>query len=322
MQYTRLGSTGLRVSRIALGCMSYGTAAAGMHRWTLDEDAAAPLFRQAVELGVTFWDTANVYQGGTSEEFVGRAVTRFSRRDDIVLATKVSGKMHDGPGGSGLSRKAILEQADASLRRLGTDYIDVYYIHRFDPDTPVEETMATLDGLVRSGKVRYLGASSMWAWQFAKLQHTAVVHGWATFSAMQDQYNVLKREEERDMIPMCLDQGVGLTPYSPLAKGRAARPWGEQTDRSSTDAVAKAFDRDVDRPVVEAVQRVAAARGVPMAQAALAWVLSKPVVSCPIVGATKPHHLADAVAALDLELTPAEVADLEAPYTPQDNYWW
>ncbi|MEV0136258.1 aldo/keto reductase [Dactylosporangium sp. NPDC050688] len=322
MQYTRLGRTGLRVSRIALGCMSYGTAEAGMHRWTLDEDAAAPLFRQAVELGVTFWDTANVYQGGTSEEFVGRAVTRFSRREDIVLATKVSGKMHDGPGGSGLSRKAILEQVDASLRRLGTDYIDVYYIHRFDPDTPVEETMATLDDLVRSGKVRYLGASSMWAWQFAKLQHTAVLHGWTTFSAMQDQYNVLKREEERDMIPMCLDQGVGLTPYSPLAKGRAARPWGEQTGRSSTDTVAKAFDRDVDRPVVEAVQRVAGARGVPMAQAALAWVLSKPVVSCPIVGATKPHHLQDAVAALDLELTPAEVADLEAPYTPQDNFWW
>lgn len=322
MQYTRLGRTGLRVSRIALGCMSYGTATAGMHRWTLDEDAAAPLFRQAVELGVTFWDTANVYQGGTSEEFVGRAVTRFSRREDIVLATKVSGRMHDGPGGSGLSRKAILEQVDASLRRLGTDYIDVYYIHRFDPDTPVEETMVTLDGLVRSGKVRYLGASSMWAWQFAKLQHVAVLHGWTTFSAMQDQYNVLKREEERDMIPMCLDQGVGLTPYSPLAKGRAARPWGEQTDRSSADAVAKAFDRDVDRPVVEAVQRVAEARGVPMAQAALAWVLSKPVVSCPIVGAMKPHHLQDAVAALDLELTPAEVADLEAPYTPQDNFWW
>jgi aryl-alcohol dehydrogenase-like predicted oxidoreductase len=302
--------------------MSYGDAGTGLHQWTLDEDAAAPFFRQAVELGVTFWDTANVYQGGTSEEFVGRAITRFSRREDIVLATKVSGKMHEGPGGSGLSRKAILEQADASLRRLGSDYIDVYYVHRFDPGTPVEETMSALHDLVRAGKVRYLGASSMWAWQFAKMQHAAVLGGWTSFSAMQDQYNVLKREEERDMIPMCLDQGVGLTPYSPLAKGRAARPWGEHTARSSIDAVAKAFDRGVDKPVVDAVHAVAAARGVPMAQVALAWVLSQPAVSFPIVGATKPHHLADAVAALDLTLTDAEIAELEQPYTPQDNYWW
>jgi aryl-alcohol dehydrogenase-like predicted oxidoreductase len=230
--------------------------------------------------------------------------------------------MHDGPGGSGLSRKAILEQVDASLRRLATDYIDVYYIHRFDTETPVEETMATLDDLVRAGKVRYLGASSMWAWQFAKLQHAAVLHGWTPFSAMQDQYNVLKREEERDMIPMCLDQGVGLTPYSPLAKGRAARPWGEQTARSSSDTVAKAFDRDVDRPVVDAVHQVSEARGVPMAQVALAWLLSRPAVSCPIAGATKPHHLADAAAAVDLALTEAEIAQLEGRYTPQDNYWW
>ncbi|WP_433796488.1 aldo/keto reductase [Actinoplanes sp. CA-252034] len=322
MQYTRLGRTGLKVSRVGLGCMSYGRAAAGMHRWTLDEDAAAPFFRQAAESGVTFWDTANVYQGGTSEEFVGRAISRFARREEIVLATKVSGKMHDGPGGSGLSRKAILEQADASLRRLGTDYIDVYYLHRFDTETPVEETMQTLDDLVRAGKVRYLGASSMWAWQFAKLQHTAVVNGWTTFAAMQDQYNVLKREEERDMIPMCLDQGVGLTPYSPLAKGRAARPWGQQTSRSASDDVAKAFDRDVDEPVVNAIQKVAEARGTAMAQVALAWLLSKPAVSCPIVGATKPHHLQDAVAALDIELTDGEIAALEAPYLPQDNYWW
>ncbi|GAB3845623.1 aldo/keto reductase [Dactylosporangium cerinum] len=322
MEYTRLGRTGLRVSRIGLGCMSYGDAAAGMHRWTLDEDAAAPYFRQAVELGVTFWDTANVYQGGSSEEFVGRAIARFARREDIVLATKVSGKMHGGPGGSGLSRKAVLEQADASLRRLGTDYIDVYYIHRFDPDTPAEETMAALHTLVQTGKVRYLGASSMWAWQFAKLQHVAALGGWTPFAAMQDQYNVLKREEEREMIPMCLDQGVGLTPYSPLAKGRAARPWGAQTTRSSSDAVARAFDRDVDQPVVDAIQRVAEARDVPMAQVALAWVLSRPVVSCPIVGATRPHHLRDAVAALGLALTDSEIAALEAPYTPQDNYWW
>jgi len=302
--------------------MSYGQPGAGLHQWTLDEDAAAPFFRQAVEAGVTFWDTANVYQGGTSEEFVSRAIGRYSRREDIVLATKVSGKMHDGPGGSGLSRKAILEQLDASLRRLGTDYLDVYYLHRFDDHTPVEETMSTLHDVVTGGKVRYLGASSMWAWQFAKLQHTAQVNGWTTFSAMQDQYNVLKREEERDMIPFCLDQGVGLTPYSPLAKGRATRPWGEQTARSSTDTVATAFDRDVDKPVIDAIETIAAARGVPMARIALAWALSKPVVSCPIVGATKPHHLDDAVAALDITVTDDEIAALEQPYIAQDNYWW
>ena len=322
MEHTRLGLSGLTVSRIGLGCMSYGQAATGLHQWTLDEDAAAPFFQQAVELGVTFWDTANGYQSGTSEEFVGRAIKRYSRREDIVVATKVWGRMHDGPGGSGLSRKAILEQVDASLRRLDTDYIDVYYIHRFDDRVPVEETMQTLDDVVRAGKVRYLGASSMWAWQFAKIQYAARSHGWTTFSAMEDQYNVLRREEERDMIPMCLDQGVGLTPYSPLAKGRAARPWGEQTARSSTDAVAKAFDRDVDQPVVDAIQRIAAARGVPMAQIALAWVLSKPVVSCPIVGATKPHHLQHAVAALDVTLSEDEIVALEQPYTAQDNYWW
>jgi aryl-alcohol dehydrogenase-like predicted oxidoreductase len=213
----------------------------GLHQWTLDEEAASGFFRQAVELGVTFWDTANVYQGGTSEEFVGRAITRFSRREDIVLATKVSGKMHGGPGGSGLSREGHPRTGGRVAAAAGTDYIDVYYVlyyvHRFDPETPVEETMAALDALVQSGKVRYLGASSTWAWQLAKMQHAAVLGGWTTFSAMQDQYNVLTREEERDMIPMCLDQGVGLTPYSPLAKGRAARPWGEQTARSSSDDV-------------------------------------------------------------------------------------
>jgi aryl-alcohol dehydrogenase-like predicted oxidoreductase len=322
MEKARLGMSGLQVSRIGLGCMSYGRAASGMHQWTLDEDAASAFFRQAVELGITFWDTANVYQGGTSEEFVGRAIQRLSRREDIVLATKVSGKMHDGPGGSGLSRKAILEQLDDSLRRLGTDYVDLYYVHRFDEQVPVEETMEALHDVVKAGKVRYLGASSMWAWQFAKMQHVAELNGWTRFSAMQNQYSVLKREEEREMIPLCLDQGVGLTPYSPLAKGRAARPWGEQTARASTDAVAMAFDRDVDKPVVEAVQAIAAARSLPMAQIALAWVLSKPVVSSPIVGATKPHHLQDAVAALDVTLTDHEIAALDEPYLPQDNYWW
>lgn len=322
MDYTRLGRSGLTVSRVGLGCMSYGQAASGMHQWTLDEAAAMPFFQQAVELGVTFWDTANVYQGGTSEEFVGRAIVRYSRREDVVLATKVHGKMHEGPGGSGLSRKAILEQLDASLRRLDTDYLDVYYIHRFDNQVPVEETMETLHDVVKAGKVRYLGASSMWAWQFAKLQTAAEVNGWTRFSAMEDQYNVLKREEERDMIPLCLDQGVGLTPYSPLAKGRAARPWGEQTSRSSTDAVAKAFDRDADKAVVDAVQHIAEVRGVSMAQVALAWVLSKAVVACPIVGATKPKHLQDALAALDVRLTADEAQALEDPYAAQDNYWW
>jgi aryl-alcohol dehydrogenase-like predicted oxidoreductase len=322
MEYTRLGQTGLKVSRIGLGCMSYGVAASGMHQWTLDEDASAPFFRQAIELGVTFWDTANGYQGGTSEEYVGRAIKEFSRREDIVLATKVWGKMHDGPGGSGLSRKAILEQVDASLTRLGTDYIDVYYVHRFDDQVPVEETMEALHDIVKAGKVRYLGASSMWTWQFAKLQHAATLNGWTRFAAMEDQYNILRREEERDMIPFCLDQGVGLTPYSPLAKGRAARPWGEQTARSSADTVAKAFDRDVDKPVVDTIQRIAEDRGIPMAQIALAWLLSKPAVACPIVGATKPKHLQDAVSALEVHLTPAEITDLEQPYTAQDNYWW
>jgi aryl-alcohol dehydrogenase-like predicted oxidoreductase len=322
MEFTRLGRSGLKVSRIGLGCMSYGQAGSGMHQWTLDEDAAAPFFEQAVELGVSFWDTANVYQGGTSEEFVGRAIRKYSDREDIVVATKVHGKMHDGPGGSGLSRKAILEQLDESLRRLGTDYVDVYYIHRFDDQVPVEETMEALHDVVKAGKVRYLGASSMWAWQFAKMQHVAELNGWTRFAAMQDQYNVLKREEERDMIALCVDQGVGLTPYSPLAKGRATRPWGELTARSSADAVAKSFDRETDKPVVDAIQRIAEARGVPMAQIALAWLLSKPVVSCPIVGATKPKHLRDAVAALGVTLTEDEITALEEPYTAQDNYWW
>ena len=222
MEYARLGGTGLRVSRIALGCMSYGESS-GLHSWTLDEESAQPFFRQAVELGVTFWDTANVYQGGSSEEFVGRAIRRYARREEIVLATKVSGKMHDGPGGSGLSRAAILEQVDASLARLGTDYIDLYLIHRFDPEAPVEETMEALDDVVRAGKVRYLGASSMYAWQFAKLQHAADLGGWTRFVAMEDQCNLIKREEEREMLPMCSDMGVGCVPYSPQGKGRSTR---------------------------------------------------------------------------------------------------
>ncbi|MCU1473008.1 aldo/keto reductase [Amnibacterium sp.] len=322
MEYTRLGRTGLVVSRIAMGCMSFGDPTRGLHTWTLDEDASQPFFRQAVELGVTLWDTANTYQQGSSEEFVGRGIRRYSRREDIVLATKVYGRMHPGPGGGGLSRKAIIEQVDASLARLGTEYIDLYQIHRFDPEAPVEETMETLHDVVKAGKVRYLGASSMWAWQFAKLQHAADVGGWTRFASMQDQYNLIKREEEREMIPLCADLGVGLVPYSPQGKGRLTRPWGEQTRRSGTDEVARAFDAPDDEAVVDAVQRVAERRELPMALIALAWVLQNPVVSAPVVGATKPHHLADAVAALDVHLTPEETSELEAPYTPQTPFWW
>ena len=322
MEHARLGRTDLTVSRIALGCMSYGDPTRGLHTWTLDEDASQPFFRQAIELGVTLWDTANAYQQGTSEEFVGRAIRRYSRREDIVLATKVFGRMHDGPTGQGLSRGAILEQCDASLRRLGTDYIDVYFIHRFDEGVPVEETMEALHGLVAAGKVRYLGASSMWAWQFAKLQTAAAVNGWTPFSAMQDQYNLLKREEEREMLPMCADMGVGVLPYSPQAKGRLTRPWGTQSARSAVDEVARSFDSPADQPIVEAVEAVAAERGVSMAAIALAWVLRNPVVAAPIIGATKPHHLAGAVDALDVRLSDEEVRRLEAAYVPQEPYWW
>jgi aryl-alcohol dehydrogenase-like predicted oxidoreductase len=317
VKYTRLGTSGLTVSRIALGCMSYGDATRGGHPWALDEDAAQPFFRQAVELGITFWDTANVYSAGSSEEYVGRAIDRFSRREEIVLATKVHGKMHDGPGGAGLSRKAIMEQIDASLTRLGTDYVDLYQIHRFDPETPVEETMEALHDVVKAGKARYLGASSMWAWRFAAMQHAAELHGWTRFVSMQDQYSLLMREEEREMFGLLADQGVGSIPWSPLARGRLTRPWGEQTQRSETDAFGQRLYQESDRSIVDAVQGVAAARGVPMAQVALAWVLRNPVVDAPIVGATKSHHLTDAVGALDLELTDDEVERLEQAYTPR-----
>ncbi len=268
--------------------MSYGDpTTAGAHQWALDDEEAQPFFRQAVELGITFWDTANVYQAGTSEELVGRAINRYSRREDVVLATKVHGRMHDGPGGQGLSRKAILEQIDASLARLGTDYVDLYQIHRFDPDAPVEETMEALHDIVKAGKARYIGASSMYAWQFAKLQHAADLGGWTRFVSMQNQYNLLRRQDEPELMAMCADMGVGLVPYSPQGKGRLARPWGEQSLRSTVDRVVKSFDSPLDEPVVKAVQRIAEARHVPMAHVALAWVLRNPGVSAPIVGATK-----------------------------------
>jgi 1-deoxyxylulose-5-phosphate synthase len=323
METTRLGTTGLKISRLALGCMSYGDASvAGAHPWALNDDAAQPFFRQAVELGITFWDTANTYQAGTSEELVGRAIKRYSRREDIVLATKVWGKIHDGPGGQGLSRRAILEQVDASLARLGTDYIDLYQIHRFDPETPVEETMQALHDIVRAGKVRYLGASSMYAWQFAKLQHAAGLGGWTRFASMQNQYNLLRRQDEPELMAMCADMGVGLVPYSPNGKGRLTRPWGQQTDRSSTDRVVQAFDSPDDEPVVNAVRDVAEQRGVSMAQVALAWVLRNPGVSAPIVGATKLHHLPEAADALDIVLTDDEARTLEEPYVRQGPSWF
>jgi 1-deoxyxylulose-5-phosphate synthase len=316
MEYARLGNSGLRVSRIALGCMSFGDTSRGFNEWSLGEEDAGPFFKQAVELGITLWDTANVYQLGSSEEIVGQAIKKYSRREDIVLATKVHFKMHDGPGGSGLSREAIMEQIDASLARLDTDYVDLYQIHRFDPETPVEETMEALHDVVKAGKARYIGASSMWAWQFSKMQYVAELHGWTRFVSMQDQYNLMQREEEREMFGLLADQGVGSIPYTPLAKGRLARPWGEHTQRFDVDPVGRRFDIDSDRPIVDAVQKIAEDRGIPMAQVALAWVLKNRVVTAPIVGPTKPHHLSDAVAALDVHLTDDEVRALEEPYGP------
>ncbi|MFB6721439.1 aldo/keto reductase [Kribbella sp. NPDC056345] len=317
MIYRRLGSSGLKVSRIALGCMSFGDTARGANPWVLDDVAAEPVFRQALDLGITFWDTANVYGHGTSEEVVGRAIRKYARREEIVLATKVSRPVHDGPGGSGLSRKAILEQLDASLERLGTDYVDLYQIHRWDPETPVEETMEALHDVVKAGKVRYLGASSMWAWQFAKLQHVAELHGWTKFVAMQNQYSLMQREEEREMFGLLADQGVGSIPWSPLAKGRLARPWGTSTVRSGNDPVADRIFGADDRAIADAVEGVASARGVPMAQIALSWVFRNPSVTAPIVGATKAQHLADAVAAVELTLTDEEAGVLEDAYSPR-----
>jgi len=316
MEYARLGNSGLTVSRIALGCMSFGDTSRGFSQWSLGDEESRPFFEQAAELGITLWDTANVYGNGSSEEIVGRALKKYAGRDDIVLATKVFFTMHDGPGGSGLSRKAIMEQIDASLTRLDTDYVDLYQIHRFDPNTPVEETMEALHDVVKAGKARYIGASSMWAWQFAKMQHAADAHGWTRFVSMQDQYSLVMREEEREMFGLLADQGVGSIPFTPLAKGRLARPWGEHTQRFDTDPVGRRFDIEGDRPIVEAVQKVAEARGIPMAQVALAWVLKNPVVTAPIVGATKSHHLSDAVAALDVHLTDEEIGAMEEPYAP------
>ncbi len=316
MEYVKLGHTGLEVSRICLGCMSFGVPGRGGHPWTLEAERSEPLIFQALEAGVTFLDTANVYSDGTSEEIVGKVLAEYGHREEVVLATKVNGRMHEGPNGACLSRKAILAEIDNSLRRLGTDYVDLYQIHRFDPSTPVEETMEALNDVVRAGKARYIGASSMYAWQFAKMQHAAATHGWARFVSMQDHYNLLYREEEREMLPLCLDQGVGVIPWSPLARGRLAREWDEQTDRSQKDEFGKRLYHEGDRAVVAAVAAVAAERGATRAQVALAWVMSRPAVTAPIVGATKAVHLEDAVKALALHLSDEEVARLEAPYTP------
>ena len=316
MEYVKLGRTGLEVSRLCLGCMSFGDPERGNHSWTLPEADSRALIRQALDLGLTFFDTANVYSDGSSEEIVGRALADYARRDEVVIATKVHGRMRPGPNGAGLSRVAIMAAIDDSLRRLGTDYVDLYQIHRFDPTTPLEETLEALHDVVKAGKARYIGASSMWAWQFAKALFLADQHGWTRFVSMQDHYNLLNREEEREMLPLCADQGIGVLPWSPLARGRLTRPWDEETERSRTDLFGQTLYQPSDRVVADAVAQVAETRGVSRAQVALAWVAQQPTVTAPIIGATRPHHLTDAVAALDLRLTDDEMGRLEQPYAP------
>jgi 1-deoxyxylulose-5-phosphate synthase len=316
MRYQTLGKTGLEVSVVTLGCMSWGDATRGGHKWVLDEDAGRRIIKEALDAGINFFDTANVYSAGSSEEITGRALNDFASREEVVLATKVHGRMRPGPNGAGLSRKAILTEIDASLTRLGTDYVDLYQIHRWDPQTPIEETMEALHDVVKAGKARYIGASSMYAWQFAKAQHVAERHGWTPFVSMQNHYNLLYREEEREMLPLCLDQGVGVIPWSPLARGRLTRDWDASTARAETDEFGSTLYRDEDKAVVEKVAEVADRRGVSRAQVALAWLLAQPAVTSPIVGVTKPQHLADAIAAVDLELTAEEIAALGADYVP------
>ncbi|MFS0869235.1 aldo/keto reductase [Paenibacillus xylanilyticus] len=320
MDYVKLGRTGLDVSRLCLGCMSYGVPERGMAPWSLNEEQSRPFIQKALEAGINFFDTANIYSDGTSEEIVGRALKDFARRDEIVLATKLFFRMNDGPNGAGLSRKAIMNEIDNSLMRLGTDYVDLYQIHRWDHTTPIEETMEALHDVVKAGKVRYIGASSMYAWQFMKAQHTAERHGWTKFVSMQNHLNLLYREEEREMLPLCLDAGVGVIPWSPLAKGRLTRDWNEQTARSEIDPVGKAFYEstmvEADRQVVERVAEVAGKRDIPRAQVALAWLLQKEAVTAPIIGATKIHHLEDAVSALSVKLTAEEISFLEEVYVP------
>ncbi|MFL0374175.1 aldo/keto reductase [Paenibacillus amylolyticus] len=320
MEYVKLGRTGLDVSRLCLGCMSYGVPERGMAPWSLNEEQSRPFIQKALDAGINFFDTANIYSDGTSEEIVGRALKDFARRDEIVLATKLFFRMNEGPNGAGLSRKAIMNEIDNSLMRLGTDYVDLYQIHRWDNTTPIEETMEALHDVVKAGKVRYIGASSMYAWQFMKAQYTAERHGWTKFISMQNHYNLLYREEEREMLPLCQEEGVGVIPWSPLAKGRLTRDWNEQTARSGSDPAGKAFYEnamvDADRQVVEQVLKVAEQREIPRAQVALAWLLHQEAVTAPIIGATKIHHLGDAIAALTVKLTVEEIGFLEEAYVP------
>src|SRR4051794_4586723 len=319
MQIVKLGRTGMDVSRLCLGCMTFGVPDRGAHPWTLDEERSRPIIRGALELGFNFLDTANAYSDGTSEEIVGRAVREFARRDEVVIATKVFNPMRNGPNGGGLSRKAIFAEVDASLRRLGMDYVDLYQIHRWDYGTPIEETLDALNDVVKSGKVRYIGASSMYAWQFCKALYLADRRGWTRFVTMQDHYNLLYREEEREMLPLCAAEGVGVLPWSPLARGRLTRAWDDTTERARTDEYGQKLyssTTEADRLVVERVANVAARRGVARAVVALAWLLKNPTVTAPIVGASKLNHLDDAIAALSFTLDAEEIFELEAPYVP------
>jgi aryl-alcohol dehydrogenase-like predicted oxidoreductase len=321
MEYTNLGKSGLKVSRICLGCMSYGAPERGSHPWSLDEEKSRPFVARALELGINIFDTSNSYSDGSSEEILGHALGDLAKRDEVVIATKLYYPTRKDPNGKGLSRKAIMTEIDASLRRLGTDYVDLYQIHRWDYDTPIEETLEALHDVVKNGKVRYIGASSMHAWQFCKSLYLADLHGWTRFVSMQNHYNLLYREEEREMMGLCAAEGIGVIPWSPLARGRLARPWDQRgsTERAASDEFGKklyARTEEADRAVVDRVSKVASARGLPLAQVALAWLLGKPFVTSPIIGATKPSHVEDAVAALAIKLAPEEVARLEEPYVP------
>jgi aryl-alcohol dehydrogenase-like predicted oxidoreductase len=322
MDYVTLGRTGLKISRLCLGCMTYGEPGRGTHEWTLPEAESRPFIARAIEAGINFFDTANVYSAGSSEEILGRALKDMVPREQVVVATKVHGPMHKDPNGRGLSRKAILAEIDASLRRLGMDYVDLYQIHRFDPTTPIEETLEALHDVVRAGKARYIGASSMYAWQFCKALYLAKLHGWSRFVSMQNHLNLLYREEEREMLGLCAEEGIGVIPWSPLARGRLAREYTEDppTKRAETDQFGKTLYKEqpeAERAIIDAVGQVAASRGVPRAQVALAWVLTKPAVSAPIIGASKMQHLDDAIAALSITLTADEIRALEAPYRPR-----
>lgn len=319
MEYIKLGNTGLDVSRFCLGCMSFGEAEKWIHQWVLNEEQSRSIIKKALDLGINFFDTANVYSMGTSEEFLGRALKDYANRDEVVLATKVHGRMHKGPNGAGLSRKAIMSELDKSLKRLGTDYIDLYIIHRWDYNTPIEETMEALHDVVKAGKARYIGASAMYAWQFQKALHVAEKNNWTRFVSMQNHYNLLYREEEREMLPLCKEEKIGVTPYSPLASGRLTRDWSETTHRSKTDQIQRSkynATADADRLIAERVAAIAEKHDVPRIHVALAWLLSKETIAAPIIGATKISHLEDAVGSLTVKLTAEDISFLEEAYIP------